>query len=98
MHPNLLLVWIAVPAAGPLKPMGYRSWQGNAVTRPYNRQMKEYLNARGVPVFDAYRMTERVISYDGTHMGAAMNLLKSKLLIDTAMRAVDEVGINIAEK
>lgn len=86
---NIVLIWLSTHAAGPLKPMQYRATQGNDKILQYNEQIRTYLQARGVPMFDTFKMTEKAHSFDGTHQGSTVNLLKAKLLLESALQAVN---------
>ena len=90
-RPNILLVWLSTTAAGPLKPLQYLPMQGNTNIQRYNEKMSAYLKMHGVPIFDAFKMTEKAHSFDGTHYGMAMNLLKSRLLIRSVLHVVNNV-------
>ena len=48
----------------------------------FNRRMKEYLQPRGVDVFDVFNLTLGLHSYDGTHYGAGVNMMKAQLLLN----------------
>ena len=48
----------------------------------FNRRMKEYLQPRGVDVFDVFNLTLGLHSYDGTHYGPGVNMMKAQLLLN----------------
>ncbi|XP_048589518.1 uncharacterized protein LOC5512531 [Nematostella vectensis] len=75
-------IWVTTHSPSFTKPVAYRFWQGKEKIRTYNAAMKKYFKAKGVPVFDVFPMTEGVYSYDGTHYGAGLNMMKSQLLIN----------------
>ena len=76
------IVWITTHAQGSLKPVEFRGFQGNDKVIEFNRRMKEYLQPRGVDVFDVFNLTLGLHSYDGTHYGPGVNMMKAQLLLN----------------
>jgi hypothetical protein len=76
------LLWVTVHAQGYLKPMAYRGSQNNQKIQVYNDEMTKLMEARGISVFDVFKMTSGVHSYDGTHYGFGINIAKAQLLFN----------------
>ena len=76
------LIWVTVHAHGSLKPLAFRSSQGNDKVAQFNDKMRQYLEPRGVKVFDTFDLTRGIHSYDGTHYGVGVNMLKAQLLMN----------------
>lgn len=77
-----LVVWVTTHAHGSLKPISYLESQGNDKISRYNRDMRGFLEPMGVPVFDIYNLTLGVHSYDGTHYGFGVNMMKAQLFMN----------------
>lgn len=73
-------------AVGYRKPAHYRATQGNDAVRRFNAQIQRALarpHFQGdIQTFDSYRLTQGAYSYDGSHYGRAVNLLKAQLLLN----------------
>ncbi|XP_028519752.1 uncharacterized protein LOC110254884 [Exaiptasia diaphana] len=70
-------------AQGFLKPPSFRKMgQNNDKISQYNRVMRDKLKQKGVEVFDVFPMTKGVHSYDGTHYGYGMNMIKAQYLLN----------------
>jgi len=78
---NPVFVWLNTHSAGPLKPIPYQNTQGNHKIVRFNTFLREYCRRNSVLVFDSFNITRGVHSFDGTHYGRAMNLLKVELLL-----------------
>lgn len=78
-------IWFNTHAAGPLKPLMFQATQGNKNILSFNRQLREFCNRNNIVVFDTFNMTADVHSFDGTHYGSELNLLKVDLLINSLM-------------
>ncbi|XP_001629363.3 uncharacterized protein LOC5508781 [Nematostella vectensis] len=76
------LIWLSPHAAGPLKPLTYQRHQGNHAIQAFNAQMWQYCEEQNVTVFDTYNLTLGAQSFDGTHYGVGVNLLKAQLLLN----------------
>lgn len=77
-----LIVWLSTHAHGSLKPIRFLESQGNEKISRFNRAMREFLEPIGVPVFDTFNLTLGVHSYDGTHYGFGVNMMKAQLLMN----------------
>ena len=77
-----VIVWLTTHAHGSLKPVVYQESQGNERIWRFNRNMRAFLEPVGVPVFDTFNLTLGVHSYDGTHYGFGVNMLKAQLFIN----------------
>lgn len=76
------IVWFTVHAQGFLKPMAYRQIQNNQKITEYNKLMSDKMKNTGIDVFDVFPMTNGVHSYDGTHYGVGLNILKVQYLLN----------------
>ena len=48
----------------------------------YNQEMRRFLEPFEVPVFDTFNLTVGVHSYDGTHYGFGVNMMKAQLFLN----------------
>ena len=76
------IVWLTAHSAGPLKPLNFNKHQSNAVILSYNRKLTEFCESHGIAVFDTFNMTLGVHSFDGTHFGFGVNILKAQVLLN----------------
>ncbi|EDO44709.1 predicted protein [Nematostella vectensis] len=76
------ILWVTTHAQGFVKPLEFRRKQGNHRVLAFNEKIHRYLTKRNIPVFDVYPMTSGVYSYDGTHYGIGVNLLKARMLVN----------------
>ena len=77
-----LIVWLPIHAPGSLKPIRFLSSQNHEAVRHFNMAMREYLEPIGVPIFDTFNLTLGVHSYDGTHFGFGVNMVKAQLFLN----------------
>ena len=77
-----LIVWLTTHAHGNLKPIAFLESQGNEKISRFNSDMREFLEPIGVPVFDTFNLTLGVHSYDGTHYGFGVNMMKAQLFMN----------------
>lgn len=77
-----LVVWITTHAHGSLKPISFIKSQGNDKITRFNKDMEEFLKPLGIPVFDTFNLTLGVHSYDGTHYGFGVNMMKAQLFMN----------------
>ena len=80
------IIWLNSHAAGPLKPLVYQARQGNQNILSFNRQLRDFCMRNDILVFDTFNITADVHSFDGTHYGSEVNLLKVSMLIDSLMK------------
>ena len=76
------IVWLTSHSAGPLKPLNFFRYQSNQVILPFNKDTSAFCHSRGIPVFDTFNMTLGVHSFDGTHYGFGVNMLKARVLLN----------------
>lgn len=86
-----LIVWLTTHAHGSLKPIAFLESQGNEKISRFNRDMREFLEPFGVPVFDTFNLTLGVHSYDGTHYGFGVNMMKAQLFMNFLDEAFQQV-------
>lgn len=77
-----LIVWLTTHAHGSIKPIAYLQTQGNDRISRFNTDMRAFLEPIGVPVFDTFNLTLGVHSYDGTHYGFGVNMIKAQLFMN----------------
>ena len=77
-----LLVWLTTQAPGSLKPLPFLGTQNAEKIFRFNQDMREFLELHGVAVFDTFNLTLGVSSYDGTHYGFGVNMMKAQLLLN----------------
>ena len=77
-----LLVWLTTHAPGSLKPLPFLDAQNAEKVFRFNKDMTEFLELHGVAVFDTFNLTLGVNSYDGTHYGFGVNMVKAQLLLN----------------
>ena len=77
-----LIVWLTVHAQGSLKPIQFLQHQNNEIIYRFNRELRAFLEPIGVPIFDTFNLTLGVHSYDGTHYGFGVNMIKAQLFLN----------------
>jgi hypothetical protein len=77
-----LVVFQALHSAGPLKPKKYFETQGNQALKKRNEAYWALCNELGIPVLDSYDMTLGQFSFDGTHFGMTINVLRSQIFLN----------------
>ena len=77
-----LIIWLTTHAHGSIKPIPYIESQGNDKIIRYNQEMRRFLEPFEVPVFDTFNLTRGVHSYDGTHYGFGVNMMKAQLFLN----------------
>ena len=76
------LLWVHPNSVGLLKPPAYMSTQGDAAIKAFTEGLTPYLKQHNVPVLDFRQITKGVNSYDGTHYGAGVNMMKVQILLN----------------
>lgn len=76
------MIFLPPDTPGLLKPLLYSSIQGRERCRKYSDQMKQYCDQHEIPVLNFQSLTENTVSYDGTHYGIGVNLMKVQILIN----------------
>ena len=77
------LVWVGPHAPGVFKTPGSAAVnQDEAGILKFISHTRRNLQPYGVPVFDTVNLTRGVGSFDGTHTGLAVNLLKFQILLN----------------
>lgn len=76
------LIWLSTHSMGPLKPINYHRDQGNPAILSFNENLAKYCNEHNITVFDTFSMTKGVHSFDGTHFGVGVNMMKVQILLN----------------
>ncbi|XP_068688714.1 uncharacterized protein [Montipora foliosa] len=76
------LIWLSTHSTGPLKPINYHRDQGNLAISSFNENIAKYCNEHNIAVFDTFNMTTGVHSFDGTHFGVGVNIMKVQILLN----------------
>lgn len=97
MYRNLSpeIIWFNTHAAGQLKPLVFQRTQGNKNILYFNQHMREFCRRNNIKVFDTYNITHDVHSFDGTHYGSELNMLKVELLLSGLSLKPKERNIQI---
>ena len=75
------VVWSAMHAPGLLKTPRVPSQNRQSILR-YNRDLRQLLGMRGVPVFDTFNLTDGTTSFDGAHYGKGVNDVKAQVFLN----------------
>ena len=75
-------LWVHPNSVGLLKPPGYLSLQGDEAIGKFAAEIENYLKRYNVPVLDFRQITKGVNSYDGTHYGSGVNMMKVQILLN----------------
>ena len=78
---NATLIWVASPPATDMKPAFYLRTQSSLHVKQYNNAMEQFCQENNVSFFNTFEMTKGVYSFDGTHYGTELNLVKFRLFI-----------------
>lgn len=76
------LVWLTTHSAGPLKPRSFYLRQGNHAILEYNLKLSDYCRRLNITVLDTFNMTLGVHSFDGTHYGFGVNMIKAQVVFN----------------
>lgn len=76
------LIWLSTHSMGPLKPINYHRDQGNPAILSFNDNLQKYCNEHNITVLDTFNMTRGVHSFDGTHFGIGVNMMKVQVLLN----------------
>ncbi|KAK6175147.1 hypothetical protein SNE40_013669 [Patella caerulea] len=74
-------VWATPHSAGILKTDSIKA-QSRSSMVSFIREIEEFLKVHNIPVFNTFNLTKNVMSFDGTHYGLGINLLKSQILLN----------------
>ncbi|CAG5114981.1 unnamed protein product, partial [Candidula unifasciata] len=74
------LLWIGAHSPGLLKSSKF-SEQTAAGVQSFNKNVYKVLNDFKVPYLDTFEMTKGVVSFDGTHYGYGINMLKANMVL-----------------
>ncbi|XP_055958300.1 uncharacterized protein LOC130013584 [Patella vulgata] len=74
-------VWATPHSAGILKTDSIKA-QSRSSLVSFIREIDEYLKVHNIAVFNTFHVTKNVMSFDGTHYGLGINLLKSQILLN----------------
>lgn len=80
-------IWLGGNANGPLKSVVHYKLQKSERAVNFTNTISNYLRAYNATVFDNFKITNNVHSFDGTHFGQAVNLLKIRMLIKLLKRS-----------
>lgn len=85
-HQNGNTVWPHIVYATPdmpglLKRSQFLEHQNRDACGSFVDEMKRYLDANGIPMLDFRQLTTGVYSYDGTHYGHGVNMMKVQILL-----------------
>ncbi|XP_071078780.1 uncharacterized protein [Haliotis cracherodii] len=76
-----LLMWSNIHSPG-LTKSPYHSYQGPQNILEFNKAMTRLFMKHDVPVLDTFNLTKGVTSFDGTHYGIGVNLMKAQILLN----------------
>lgn len=76
------LIWLTTHSAGPLKPRSFYQRQGNHAILAYNTKLTDYCRRFNITVLDTFNMTRGVHSFDGTHYGFGVNMMKAQVVFN----------------
>ncbi|GFR74863.1 hypothetical protein ElyMa_002173700 [Elysia marginata] len=76
--PNIL--WIGTHAPGLLKAPKFKRQTAKGVS-DYNFKVRKLLDKWKIPFMDTFSFTDGAVSYDGTHYGWGVNMLKANMLV-----------------
>ncbi|CAK8686369.1 unnamed protein product [Clavelina lepadiformis] len=76
------LIWVHPLSIGLLKPPRYLNTQGDVAISQFGVKMEKYLKDYRIPALDFKYITKGVHSYDGTHYGAGVNIMKAQILLN----------------
>uniref|UniRef100_H2ZEC5 Uncharacterized protein n=1 Tax=Ciona savignyi TaxID=51511 RepID=H2ZEC5_CIOSA len=76
------LVWVHPLSIGLLKPPKYMKSQGTVAIAKFIMEMEAYLILHKIPCLDFRGITTKVHSYDGTHYGTGVNVMKTQILLN----------------
>ncbi|KAL8592914.1 hypothetical protein ACOMHN_050741 [Nucella lapillus] len=49
--------------------------------RAYNKAIQQFLDLHNVSMFDTFNLTDNVMSFDGTHYGYGLNVMKVNIFL-----------------
>lgn len=75
------ILWVNPHLPGYLKPL-HVPLQDTKHTIEYAKFIKEYLSKLCIPVMDTINITKHVMSWDGTHYGWGVNMLKADIVLN----------------
>lgn len=78
--PHIIYVTPDVP--GLLKASKFAQNQSRDSCGSFVDELKPYLDAQGIPILDFRQLTTGVHSYDGTHYGYGVNMMKVQMLLN----------------
>lgn len=75
-------LWVHPLTPGLMKPTKYTTSQGHDAVERFASAMEEYLKNADVQILDFRKLTTFVDSYDGTHFGTGVNMMKSQIILN----------------
>jgi len=67
---------------GLLKPPAFLSLQNDVKIKTFAKHVRQFCALKQIPVFDFRQLAEHVHSFDGTHYGMSVNLMKNQVLLN----------------
>ncbi|CAH1791813.1 unnamed protein product [Owenia fusiformis] len=84
------VLWLNTHLPGLLKSI-HQVRQDVQHTKQFNRHVDAYLRKLCVPVMNTEELSKNVFSFDGTHYGLGMNLIKAKIILNYVAKLSNEV-------
>ena len=78
---NATLIWVASPPPTDMKPADYLRPRTSVHVKQYNNAMELFCQENNISFFNTFEMNRGVYSYDGTHYGTELNLVKFRIFI-----------------
>ena len=75
-------LWVQPTSPGLLKPPEYLPTQGDEAIQKFADDIASYLKEYNVPILDFRHITKGVYSFDGTHYGTGVNMMKVQILLN----------------
>ncbi|XP_067665829.1 uncharacterized protein [Haliotis asinina] len=76
-----LFMWSNIHSPG-LTKSPYFIFQGSENIKAFNKAMTKLFKEHDVPVLDTFNLTQGVTSFDGTHYGLGVNLMKAQIFLN----------------
>lgn len=75
-------LWVHPLTIGLLKPPVFLKTQGPEAIDKFIRHMDIFFTQYDIPGFDFRNITDKVHSYDGTHYGSGVNMMKGQIFLN----------------
>ena len=76
------IIYLSPDMPGITKQTKYVETQGREICNKFAENMKKYCDKIGIPVLDFRKVTTGIHSYDGTHYGIGVNMMKVNILLN----------------